>query len=319
MQKQNKILRNEATQPFNTMLIVTVVFAILKGPGPWNQFGPASSLDFSLHGGVAHFIASKPDNNDRPYRFRTECWALNVVPELKKKSMAHLWRTGDLSRRDMEAFITSYFHHSLHANALATLKMAIPWAEQYCLDPLWVASMIFVESNFSTSRRSSKNAFGALQIIPETGRLISRKLFGVEDPGLSSILVKTPETNIRMGLFYFARLINFFSRNYEHATVAYNMGPWWVKDKLKLGPYRARGHNYFVKIHSQYVGLMQEYLDWVLNTPAEYEGTYVFMGRSENGLEQLALGYAREVESFLAYIDQIMGTERKTFLAENEQ
>ncbi|OFZ13943.1 MAG: hypothetical protein A2X86_20730 [Bdellovibrionales bacterium GWA2_49_15] len=301
------------------MLMATIIFTTLKGTGPWDEVGYVPSLDFAAHSGVAHFIAPKPDHEDTPYSFQPKCWALQVVPELKKKSAGHLWRTVDLSRRDMEAFITRLFHHNLHTDALATLKMALPWAEKYCLDPLWVTSLIFVESSFNTTSRSPKNAFGALQLIPETGRLISRKLLGVEDPGLSSLLVKTPETNIRMGLFYFARLVNFFSGNYEHATVAYNMGPWWVRDKLKLGPYKAQGHSYFIKIHSQYVGLMREYLAWVTSTPPEYESTYVFLRASESGLEQLAINYARDMESFLAYIDQMMGAEKRTLLADQDR
>ncbi|MEK6624934.1 MAG: lytic transglycosylase domain-containing protein [Bdellovibrionota bacterium] len=316
MKKGKKILRGGANSSGGTMLMVTIVFAMLKVPGLWDVIEHKPPLDFASHSGVAHFIAPKSDNSDVPYNFQTKCWASHVMPELKQKSTPYLWRTVDFSRRSMEIFITRFFHHSLHADALATLRMALPWAEKYCLDPFWVTSLIFVESSFNTTSRSPKNAFGALQLIPETGRLISKKLLGVEDAGLSSLLIKTPETNIRMGLYYFARLMNFFSGNYEHATVAYNMGPWWVKDKLKLGPYTAKGHSYFIKIHNQYVGLMKEYLEWVINTPPEYESTYVFMGRFENDLERLALVYAREMENFLAYIDQIMGAEKRMLLAE---
>ena len=87
------------------------------------------------------------------------------------------------------------------------------------VDPMVVAGLIRQESAFDKKALSNKNAFGLMQVLPKTGRLISRELhLRYSDDRLFD-----PDFNIRVGTFYFAGLIKQF-HSVEAALAAYNAG-----------------------------------------------------------------------------------------------
>lgn len=87
------------------------------------------------------------------------------------------------------------------------------------VDPMVVAGLIRQESAFDKKALSNKNAFGLMQVLPKTGRLISRKLrLRYSDDRLYD-----PAFNIRVGTVYFAGLIKQF-HSVEAALAAYNAG-----------------------------------------------------------------------------------------------
>lgn len=87
------------------------------------------------------------------------------------------------------------------------------------VDPMVVAGLIRQESAFDKKALSNKNAFGLMQVLPKTGRLIAHELrIRYSDDRLFD-----PPFNIRVGTVYFAGLIKQF-HSVEAALAAYNAG-----------------------------------------------------------------------------------------------
>ncbi|MFC1571132.1 transglycosylase SLT domain-containing protein [Candidatus Margulisiibacteriota bacterium] len=111
-------------------------------------------------------------------------------------------------------------------------KYVDKYSKMYGLDPYLVYAVIREESRFKSRALSRSWAHGLMQIIPSTGRLISRDL------GLSYSRWKmyNPRVNIHMGTYYLASLIKRFDGNVPLALAGYNGGPGRVKRWLKKYP-----------------------------------------------------------------------------------
>src|SRR5690606_12048629 len=92
--------------------------------------------------------------------------------------------------------------------------------------PLLVKALIRQESAFNPKARSPARAYGLMQVIYPTARI-----FGVR----SRAQLYKPETNVRVGTEYLARLIQRFG-SVELALAAYNAGPNNVKAWMKRYP-----------------------------------------------------------------------------------
>ncbi|OGS37783.1 MAG: hypothetical protein A2293_16570 [Elusimicrobia bacterium RIFOXYB2_FULL_49_7] len=95
------------------------------------------------------------------------------------------------------------------------------YAQEYHLNPLLITSLIKVESNFIRRAKSHRGAVGLMQILPSTAREIAAEL-GVKDFQISQL--EDPDTNIRFGTYYLAKLIGEFNGNQVLALAAYNAG-----------------------------------------------------------------------------------------------
>ena len=96
------------------------------------------------------------------------------------------------------------------------------YAAQYKFDPLWVMSVIRVESHFESSAESHKGAVGLMQLMPSTARQLAPevgiKAFQDDD-------LKTPDVNLRIGCYYLSRLATMFPDDEIAQLSAYNAGP----------------------------------------------------------------------------------------------
>ncbi len=115
-------------------------------------------------------------------------------------------------------------------------EMIYHHAEKNHLDPLLVAAVIRVESNFDPQARSRKGARGLMQVMPSTGEWAAGEM-GLKN--YSNDLLFDPETNIAVGTWYLARLRSEFDGDTILALAAYNGGRanvWrWVKQKRWTG------------------------------------------------------------------------------------
>ncbi|NLY56511.1 MAG: lytic transglycosylase domain-containing protein [Firmicutes bacterium] len=100
---------------------------------------------------------------------------------------------------------------------------------EHGLDPYLALAVIRVESNFRPRARSSVDARGLMQILPETGRWIAEmKGLGEFDPES----LYDPAVNIEFGCWYLNYLLKLFE-NDEHLTLAaYNAGLGRVRQWL---------------------------------------------------------------------------------------
>jgi len=110
------------------------------------------------------------------------------------------------------------------------------YADAHGLDPYLMTALIAQESSFQADVRSAANAWGLMQIIPSTGRRVASSL-GIR-PFRTSRLTE-PETNVRIGMKYFADLLAEF-RLPEPSLASYNAGEHRVRVWLKERPGMAR-------------------------------------------------------------------------------
>ncbi|MEG1705407.1 MAG: lytic transglycosylase domain-containing protein [Clostridia bacterium] len=88
------------------------------------------------------------------------------------------------------------------------------------IDPYLILSIIKVESGFNTNAVSSKEAKGLMQVKDETYSDVSN-MFPNKNEKIDPF---DPETNIKIGVAYFNKLINRYNGNYYIAILAYNGG-----------------------------------------------------------------------------------------------
>ena len=96
----------------------------------------------------------------------------------------------------------------------------------YCakrnLDLNLVLALIREESAYDFQVRSYANAYGLMQIIPQTASEIAEEL-GIHFTKPENLF--NAELNINMGTYYLRKLLNYFNDTVEYALAAYNAGP----------------------------------------------------------------------------------------------
>lgn len=130
------------------------------------------------------------------------------------------------------------------------------------LDPFLLAALVAQESTFDPAIRSAANAYGLMQLLPETARRVARSL-GVR--GFRFSMLTNPDWNLRLGTTYLARLLERFGALHL-ALAAYNAGEHrvarWLAERRDLAPEEfiedipfAETRNYIKKV----LGTMDDY------------------------------------------------------------
>jgi len=147
----------------------------------------------------------------------------------------------DQGIRYIKSIFPAYINLPMSQVTLPLLKLAYPLpykdellthAFQNQLDPYLVAGLIRQESEFASGVVSRSNAHGLMQIMPATGRELARRL---SIPGFSRQTLFQPQTNIKMGTYYFKRLMDGLSGSWAHALASYNAGGGRVREWLSRG------------------------------------------------------------------------------------
>ncbi len=86
-------------------------------------------------------------------------------------------------------------------------------------DPMFAAGLIRQESTFQADAVSHKNAIGLMQVLPKTGKLLSKQL----KVRYTKNKLFDPDYNIEIGMAYIANLVRQFGAP-ESAAAAYNAG-----------------------------------------------------------------------------------------------
>ena len=125
--------------------------------------------------------------------------------------------TGGFAVYVLEAEPTWYerLRYPLRYEAIVTAHAA-----NYRLDPDLLAAVIYQESKFDASARSSSGAVGLMQLLPETAKGIALRTGGHAFE-VSDLL--DPELNVRYGSWYLRHLLDKYGEE-EAALAAYNAG-----------------------------------------------------------------------------------------------
>jgi soluble lytic murein transglycosylase len=93
------------------------------------------------------------------------------------------------------------------------------WAASAGLDPMLVAGLIRQESAFEPEAHSNKDAYGLMQLLPKTAKLLAKQAH----VRYSRLKLFDPDYNIHLGTIYLANLRKSFG-SMEAALAAYNAG-----------------------------------------------------------------------------------------------
>jgi soluble lytic murein transglycosylase len=109
------------------------------------------------------------------------------------------------------------------------------YSKQNGLDPFLVAALIRQESEFDAKVTSYANARGLTQIMPSTGRELSRRL---KVPAYSTAKLFQPAVNLQLGTYYLQSLTQQTGGKLEAALAAYNAGLSRARTWLKWGDFQ---------------------------------------------------------------------------------
>lgn len=102
-------------------------------------------------------------------------------------------------------------------------------------DPLLIAAIIRVESNFKEDAVSRKGALGIMQLMPDTAAWILQKEASFKDVSVQDAGSKA-DAGIRLGTWYIKELDRQFEGNLPVMLAAYNAGPnrvrQWLSDRV---------------------------------------------------------------------------------------
>lgn len=167
----------------------------------------------------------------------------------------------------LAACVGGYFAYQSIQNqkySSAHVNQVMPYAREYGLDPLLVAAVVTVESNFDTDAVSSAGAVGLMQIMPDTGEWLATKLDIVD---YSDAMLTNSNTNLRMGTWYLNFLLDRYDGNRTTALAAYNAGQGNVDSWLAQNRYSSDGQTLdSIPAHDA-----QDYVEKVENAYALYQ------------------------------------------------
>ena len=150
----------------------------------------------------------------------------------------------DQAMRYIKRYAGSYLFFPIESAPMEFWKLAFPlpyrtdlekFSKQNGLDPYLIAALIRQESEFNPKAVSPANARGLTQILPGTGRELSRKL-KVKMYGTPSLFV--PAVNLQLGTFYLRTIVDNLGGRWEAALAAYNAGPSRAKAWSSWGEFR---------------------------------------------------------------------------------
>lgn len=150
--------------------------------------------------------------------------AMELAKALEKRGAA------DEALRSVKSLVPDYLMYPMEDAPPEFWRLAFPMpfrepliknARSSELDPFVVAGLIRQESEFNPKAVSRAYALGLTQVLPSTGRDLSRRV-GMRR--FTSAMLFEPDTNLRLGTFYIRMLLNSFSGKWEQTLASYNGG-----------------------------------------------------------------------------------------------
>ncbi len=166
------------------------------------------------------------------------------VMGLELATMAARRGVQDQAIRYLKRYAPDYLYMRIDSAPAEFWKLAFPipyredlerFARQNNLDPFLVAALARQESEFNPKAVSVSSARGLTQIMPSTGRELSRRL-GIRP--YSTARLFQPLVNLQLGTYYLRSVVDSVDGRWEAALAAYNAGLSRAKDWSTWGEFR---------------------------------------------------------------------------------
>jgi hypothetical protein len=168
------------------------------------------------------------------------------------------------STQRLEKIFLRNLHPFSRSKIAAFSKHFLKLCKHHQLDPVFVLSVIDVESRFRVKARSEVGALGLMQIMPETARFIVDELdfhlSGLErwspekiDAELENEMIFTdPFVNTALGISYLAWLRDRYQGSPFHLLAAYYVGPARMDELLARKYFKpVQTQKYFNSVHQR--------------------------------------------------------------------
>jgi soluble lytic murein transglycosylase len=190
----------------------------------------------------SHLLASAglDDLAENELRFGAKTDGQPQIIAVELAELANRRDAPDQAIRYIKRFASGYLSLSLDTAPDKFWRLAFPlpyrqpleeYSRQRALDPFLVAALIRQESEFNTKAVSRANARGLTQVLPSTGRQLSRKL-GI--PRYSTRMLFSPDTNLKIGTYYLKALSDQLQGKVEETLASYNAGKSRVNSWVAL-------------------------------------------------------------------------------------
>ncbi len=165
-----------------------------------------------------------------------------------------------LSKNELKSFLINSTHKLFRDKMELYLDEILNLSQEYKVDPIWIISVVTVESGFNPNAKSRKNAQGLMQVRPDTAKHL-RDLLGIKSKGKErqEDNLYSPNENLELGVFYLKRLLQNFRYRYDLATIAYNQGPNSLRANLKAETIIIADNNYLKKVNTVYDRYLQPF------------------------------------------------------------
>lgn len=166
------------------------------------------------------------------------------VMGLELATMASRRSAQDQAIRYLKRYAPDYLYLRIDSAPDEFWKLAFPlpyradlerFARQNNLDPFLVAALARQESEFNPKAVSGSSARGLTQIMPTTGRELSRQL-RIKPYSTASLF--QPQVNLKLGSFYLKSVADSLEGRWEAALAAYNAGLSRAKTWSTWGEFR---------------------------------------------------------------------------------
>ena len=172
-------------------------------------------------------------NEDQPYILALDLAALASRHDGPDQAMRYIKRyAGGYLYMPLDSAPREFWKYAFPMPYRAELEK---FARHNGMDPFLVAALIRQESEFNPKAVSSQNARGLTQILPSTGRELSRRL--KLRPYTTARLFQ-PAVNLELGTFYLKTMADTLGGHYEAALAAYNAGLSRAHSWLSWGEFR---------------------------------------------------------------------------------
>jgi soluble lytic murein transglycosylase len=222
----------------------SALLASMKFPHPGDpHMNPSSVTQARIARARLLASAGLDDLADSELRFGAKSDGQTQITAVEMARMALERDEPNQAIRMIKNYAAGYLWFPLDSTTEALWKLAFPlpfwksltnYSEQRGIDPYMLAALIREESEFDAKIVSYANAYGLTQVLPSTGRTISRQL---KMRAFNARMLFDPEVNLNIGTFFLRNLLDSLDGKWEPTLASYNAGPGRVVKWLRSNQY----------------------------------------------------------------------------------